>query len=156
MSFAPLWWPPGKIAGRYLAPYLAHPGDPALTRSRWSIARRPGETEETDEARAEEREAVELLLEMADANARRGSFDFAVMCLDAAEDVGGPLPAARQADRHRGPASVAPDELRPRVPRGPTGQRSRRSRPSPRCDPTEAVGLMMRELKTSSTGLELT
>lgn len=100
VSFAPLWWPPGKIAGRYLAPYLAHPGDPALTRSPLVDRLAAGEAEESDDARAEEHEAVELLLEMADANARRGSFDFAVMCLDAAEDVGGPLPAARQADRH--------------------------------------------------------
>jgi sulfide:quinone oxidoreductase len=100
VSFAPLWWPPGKIAGRYLAPYLAHPDDPQLTRSELVVRPAPGETEEAEDARAEEREAVELLLEMADANAKRGSFDFAVMCLDAAEDVGGPLPAARQADRH--------------------------------------------------------
>jgi sulfide:quinone oxidoreductase len=115
VSFAPLWWPPGKIAGRYLAPYLAHPGDPSLTRV--PLVDRPGprESEKADEARAEEREAVELLLEMADANARRGSFEFAVTCLDAAEDVGGPLPAERQADRHswssrRSRAARAPDQ----------------------------------------------
>jgi sulfide:quinone oxidoreductase len=98
-SFAPLWWPPGKLAGRYLTPYLAHSADPALVRSPLVDRPAPGETEESENARAEQREAVELLLEMADANARRGSFDFAVTCLDAAEDVGGPLPAPRQADR---------------------------------------------------------
>ena len=43
---------------------------------------------------------MELLLELADANAKRGSYDFALKCLEAAEDVGGPLPATRQADRH--------------------------------------------------------
>jgi hypothetical protein len=52
-----------------------------------------------ERAGVEEREAIDLLLELADANARRGSFDFALRCLDAAEDVGGPLPAKRQADR---------------------------------------------------------
>ena len=48
----------------------------------------------------DEHEALELLLELADANAKRGSYDFALKCLEAAEDVGGPLPATRQADRH--------------------------------------------------------
>ncbi len=100
VSFAPLWWPPGKIAGRYLAPYLAHPADLPVARSLLVDRPAPDEAEKSDDARDEECEAVELLLEMADANARRGSFDFAVVCLDAAEDVGGPLPAARQADRH--------------------------------------------------------
>jgi sulfide:quinone oxidoreductase len=99
VSFQPLWWPPGKIAGRHLTPYLSTPHDPSLVRS--SLEDRPGpeEPEVAERVGAEEREAVELLLEMAYANARRGSFDFALRCLDAAEDVGGPLPAKWQADR---------------------------------------------------------
>ena len=99
VAFQPLWWPPGKIAGRYLAPYLSHPGDPVVTRTVFADRPAPEEPELADEARADEHEAVELLLELADANARRGSFDFAVKCLDAAEDVGGPLPETRQAER---------------------------------------------------------
>jgi sulfide:quinone oxidoreductase len=99
VSFQPLWWPPGKIAGRHLTPYLAAPEDPALTRSRLVDRDAPDEPELGEVAGAEEREAVELLLELADANARRGSFDFAVKCLDAAEDVGGPLAEKRQAER---------------------------------------------------------
>ena len=51
------------------------------------------------QASEDERDAVELLLELADANARRGSYDFAIKCLNAAEDVGGPLPAARARKR---------------------------------------------------------
>ena len=96
VSYQPLWWPPGKIAGRHLAPYLAAPDDPALTRVPLADRDAPEGPESPESAAAEEREAVELLLELADANARRGAFDFAVKCLDAAEDVGGPLPRERQ------------------------------------------------------------
>jgi sulfide:quinone oxidoreductase len=99
VSFQPLWWPPGKIAGRYLAPYLATPHDPSLVRAPLEDRPTPDEPELAERAGAEGREAVELLLELADANARCGSFDFALKCLEAAEDVGGPLPARRQADR---------------------------------------------------------
>jgi len=99
VSFQPLWWPPGKIAGRHLAPYLAAPDDPALTRSSLIDRDAPAEPESSQDAGAEEREAVELLLELADSGARRGEFDFALKCLDAAEDVGGPLPERRQAER---------------------------------------------------------
>ncbi len=97
VSFQPLWWPPGKIAGRHLTPYLAAPDDPALTRE--PLVDRAPEEVEPAELAAQEREAVELLLELADANARRGSLRFALKCLDAAEDVGGPLPHERQLQR---------------------------------------------------------
>ncbi len=102
ISFQPLWWPPSKIAGRYLSGYLAAAGhhQPGL-RHEELVDREPGEEPASEaEALEDEREAVELLLELADANAKRGSYDFALKCLEAAEDVGGPLPAARQADRH--------------------------------------------------------
>ncbi len=31
-STQPLWWPPGKVAGRYLAPYLAKITEAAMPR----------------------------------------------------------------------------------------------------------------------------
>ncbi|MGB0098269.1 MAG: FAD-dependent oxidoreductase [Solirubrobacteraceae bacterium] len=93
IAFTPLWWPPSKIAGRYLAPYLARSTDPALAREPFADRGAPVEPESLAEVSADEREAVEVLLELAEANARRESFDFALKCLDAAEDVGGPLPA---------------------------------------------------------------
>jgi sulfide:quinone oxidoreductase len=102
-SFQPLWWPPSKIAGRYLAPYLEARGHPALRLdvSAAELADRGWKDETSQaEALAEEHEAISLLLELADASAKRGSYDFAVKCLDAAADVGGPLPAERQHDRH--------------------------------------------------------
>ena len=102
VSFQPLWWPPSKIAGRYLSGYLAEAGHTGLLHHEELVDRHIGEDDLQSEADAadDEHEAVELLLELADANAKRGSYDFALKCLDAAEDVGGPLPAARQADRH--------------------------------------------------------
>jgi hypothetical protein len=99
VSLEPLWWPPAKIAGGHLAPYLAHAGDPVFGRPPLVDRPAPAAKQALEDVRLEEREAVDLLLEMADANARRGSFEFAVLCLDAAEDVGGPLPTKRQEDR---------------------------------------------------------
>ncbi len=101
VSFQPLWWPPSKIAGRYLSGYLAETGHAGLLHHEELVDRELGDEPQSEEdAAADEHEAVQLLLELADANAKRGSYDFALKCLEAAEDVGGPLPAARQADRH--------------------------------------------------------
>ncbi len=100
VAFRPLWWPPSKIAGRHLAPYLAEPHDPELMRT--PLEDRPAPpVESSEEVAADEREAIELLLELADANARRGSYSFALKCLDAAEDLGGPLPERRVAERRK-------------------------------------------------------
>jgi sulfide:quinone oxidoreductase len=93
-AVGPLWWPPAKIAARHLAPYLAHTQLSASV-----LSDRPAEEESPENAVADERDAVDLLLELADANARRGSFSFALRCLQAAEDLGGPLPAEREAKR---------------------------------------------------------
>jgi sulfide:quinone oxidoreductase len=101
VSFQPLWWPPGKIAGRYIAPYLGRPDDPALSRETFVDRPGPAEPESPEQAKAEEREAVELLFALADASASREEFGFAIKCLDAAEDVGGALPPARQRERRR-------------------------------------------------------
>jgi sulfide:quinone oxidoreductase len=98
VSFRPLWWPPAKIAGRHLAPYLASPGDPVLARAPFAD-REALAGDSLEQAANDERDAIELLLELADANAGRGSFGFALRCLDAAEGIAGALPARRQADR---------------------------------------------------------
>lgn len=101
VSFRALWWPPSKIAGRHISPYLAQPEEPSLMREPFVDRAAPDEPEAEARVAADEREAVELLLALADANARRGSFDFATRCLVAAEDVSGPLPAARQRERRK-------------------------------------------------------
>jgi sulfide:quinone oxidoreductase len=79
-----LWWPPGKIAGRYLAPYLAtaRPVDlgrePLADRGAGATAPGPGRED-----------ALELALLMADEDARAGDLRQALHALDAALALGG-------------------------------------------------------------------
>ncbi len=100
VSFQPLWWPPGKIAGPRLAAYLDDPQATASGRRAFEDVA-PPEPEEAEEAVEEEHEGIALLLELADASAERGEYEFALKCLRAAEDLGGPLPEDRQRERRR-------------------------------------------------------
>jgi sulfide:quinone oxidoreductase len=81
-----LWWPPGKIAGRYLAPLLATTRPSALTfapmveRSRRGMAAVPTEGRE---------DALALTLLLADQDAAIGDFAQALHALDAAAALGG-------------------------------------------------------------------
>jgi hypothetical protein len=85
----PLWWPPSKIAGRYLAPYLA--GHSPLTRGR-TLEDRPPST--VDAARQQEShdEARELALTFAEHDAADGHFKSALQWLDVLEQIDGVLP----------------------------------------------------------------
>jgi len=96
VGVGPLWWPPSKIAAQFLAPYLA--GSP-LARVPLSDRSAPDDLESSEQVAQDEHDAVDLLLALADANATRGSYSFAVRCLEGAEAVAGPLPAKRQEDR---------------------------------------------------------
>lgn len=90
-SAAPLWWPPGKVAGKWLAPYLARewsgsPEDP--------LAPLEARDEGDAEARARShREALDLALRFADVDANEGEFASAVRWLDIAERLNLTLPA---------------------------------------------------------------
>jgi hypothetical protein len=86
-----LWWPPGKVAGRYLAPYLATARPVALGREplvdRAATAHHPPAPDADD--------ALELALLLADEDARTGDLSHALHALDAAAALGGGvLPAA--------------------------------------------------------------
>jgi sulfide:quinone oxidoreductase len=99
-----LWWPPGKIAGRYLAPYLATARPRALGREPLEDrAQRPGRPD------ASEREAaLELALLLADEDAALGDFAQALHALDAAAALGGGvLPADYAERRERWRARIA-------------------------------------------------
>lgn len=93
----PLWWPPAKVAGRYLAPLLATARPAALLSSPMSdLADAPAtaEDEGTDEALA-------LVLAIADEDASHGDYRQALHALDAARGLcGGVLPDA-YADKER-------------------------------------------------------
>jgi sulfide:quinone oxidoreductase len=84
-----LWWPPGKIAGRYLAPYLATArpqplgAEPLVDR-----VARPAAPDDPERAAA-----LELAVLLADENAAAGDLAHAVQALDAAAALcGGVLP----------------------------------------------------------------
>jgi sulfide:quinone oxidoreductase len=109
ISSRALWWPPGKVAGRYLAPYLstARPvalGDePLLDRVPGAASRDP------DERGA----ALDLALLLADEDAAAGDLPQALHALDAAAALaGGVLPAAYADRRRRWLAETASDRRR--------------------------------------------
>ena len=82
----PLWWPPGKVAGRHLAPYLA---------AREGDVPRPTLTDIEPPAGAPEgglADALDMTLVAADASARGGDFEGALRWLGAAEQLNVALP----------------------------------------------------------------
>jgi sulfide:quinone oxidoreductase len=103
VSSRALWWPPGKVAGRYLAPYLAtaRPTDlaaePLVDRSVAS-----GPTPEHDEA-------IGLALLLAEEDAQVGDYRQALHALDAAAALaGGVLPERWTESRERWQRELAP------------------------------------------------
>jgi sulfide:quinone oxidoreductase len=81
-----LWWPPTKVAGRYLAPLLATARPPVLAAAPLQdLPERP--------PRADTEDALELALLLAEQDAAVGDFKQAVHALDAATALtGGVLP----------------------------------------------------------------
>ena len=98
ISSRALWWPPGKVAGRYLAPYLstARPvalgEQPLVDRVAGAGRGDPGERDA----------ALDLALLLADEDAAAGDLPQALHALDAAAALaGGVLPAAYAERRQR-------------------------------------------------------
>jgi sulfide:quinone oxidoreductase len=91
-----LWWPPGKVAGRYLAPYLgtARPAD---------LGGEPLHDRTTaGEAAPDRDEAYALALLLAEEDAKAGDYRQALHALDAAAALaGGVLPDEVVANRER-------------------------------------------------------
>ncbi|MFN8112416.1 MAG: FAD-dependent oxidoreductase [Solirubrobacterales bacterium] len=90
LTTSPLWWPPIKVAGPRLGPYLA---------TRWSLDRdeeEPGlERTEDLEPAADEREheaALRLALDFAEIDAREGDYEEALRWLEVAERLNVTLP----------------------------------------------------------------
>jgi sulfide:quinone oxidoreductase len=91
-----LWWPPAKIAGRYLAPYLATARPvPLAAEPLVDRVAVPG-AEVSD---SEHQDALKLALLLADCDARWGDYRSALNALDAAEALEGALPAEYEAKR---------------------------------------------------------
>ena len=86
-----LWWPPAKIAGRYLAPYLATARPQPLTPMNDLAA--------PDRADAQGADAIALALLLADYDARWGDFEMALASLASARGLSGELPPEYDAKR---------------------------------------------------------
>jgi sulfide:quinone oxidoreductase len=93
-----LWWPPAKIAGRYLAPYLAT-ARPSPLSSGMLADRIPVPGPPVSDG--EQEDALALALLLADCDARWGDFASALNALDAAEALQGALPPEYEAKRHQ-------------------------------------------------------
>ncbi len=94
----PLWWPPAKIAGRYLGPFLAtarpQPVRSELLADRVAVPGAPlSQTDFED--------ALELALLLADCDARWGDYGAALNALDAAQALKGALPPEYEAKRRQ-------------------------------------------------------
>jgi sulfide:quinone oxidoreductase len=104
VSSRALWWPPGKIAGRYLAPYLST-ARPVSLGSEPLIDR---VTRPTSIGATEHDAARDLALLLADEDAAAGDFAQALHELDAAAALsGGVLPAPYAERRARWAARLA-------------------------------------------------
>jgi sulfide:quinone oxidoreductase len=99
----PLWWPPAKIAGRYLAPYLAAARPVPLAAK--PLRDRVAGARAVDDA--DRHGALELALLLADGDADWGDYRSALHALDAAEALEGALPPQYQAKRRIWMAEVA-------------------------------------------------
>jgi sulfide:quinone oxidoreductase len=98
-----LWWPDAKIAGRYLAPFLASARPQPLTSGllKDRIAAPPHLSPASDE------DASELALMLADYDARWGDFGGAVDVLDGAEALQGKLPPEYESKRRQWRSAAA-------------------------------------------------
>jgi sulfide:quinone oxidoreductase len=85
----PLWWPPTKIAGRYLGPYLAGTGRRG---EGTSLEDRAVSSDDPREVQAGHREARELALTFALADANWEDYRSALRWLEVVERLDGVLP----------------------------------------------------------------
>jgi sulfide:quinone oxidoreductase len=92
----PLWWPPAKIAARYLSPFLAtarpQPLRSELLTDRVAVRSQTVSDEEFNDA-------LELALLLAECDGRWGDYGAALNALDAAEALEGALPPEYEAKR---------------------------------------------------------
>ena len=84
----PLWWPPSKIAARYLAPYLA--GHNALSRAQ-ELSDRPAVSRDATRAASSHDEARALAVAFAERDAADGDFKSALEWLEVIERLDGAL-----------------------------------------------------------------
>jgi sulfide:quinone oxidoreductase len=89
LAATPLWWPPTKIAGRYLGPRLA---ETARRGAGAPLAEQPVSSDDPREVQAGHREARELALTFALADANSEHYRSALRWLEVVEQLDGVLP----------------------------------------------------------------
>lgn len=92
----PLWWPPAKIAGRYLGPFLATARPMPLSTGVLADRMVPAEPAATE---ADFEDSLALALLLADCDAKWGDYRAALSALEAAETLQGALPAEYEEKR---------------------------------------------------------
>jgi hypothetical protein len=93
-----MWWPPAKVAGRYLAPLMATARPMALTSSPMQDLGLPGGGEE----QGGDDDALAFALLLAEEDARLGDYASALHALDAARALrGGVLPEGYAEKQHQ-------------------------------------------------------
>ncbi len=104
-----LWWPPGKIAARYLAPYLAgRTGEDGEPRPLDDVESLLGEDPEA--AEAQRTDALELAFSSADAAAGWQDYDGALRWLEVAEQLNVTVPPAYAEKRERWTRSLLSEQ----------------------------------------------
>jgi sulfide:quinone oxidoreductase len=96
---APLWWPPSKIAARYLAPYLARSEGDDEAQPLEDVS--PLHGEDLDETVRDHQESLELALAAADADARWRDHRAALRWLGIAEQLNLTLPPGYEEKRRQ-------------------------------------------------------
>jgi hypothetical protein len=91
IAASPLWWPPSKIAGRHLAPYLA--GHDTLTRA-GTLEDRPFPGHDREQLEESYTEARELAFAFAERDAADRHFKSALEWLEVIERLDGVLSPA--------------------------------------------------------------
>ncbi len=93
----PLWWPPSKIAGRYLAPYLV--GHSSIGGEDQLVDRAPLGPRAAARAAAEHQEARQMAVVFAESDAARADYRSALQWLDTVEQLDGLLSPAHAEKR---------------------------------------------------------
>jgi hypothetical protein len=100
-----LWWPPTKLAGKYLGPYIARVVGEEQSRELVDLepSAEPGADQE------EHQRAVSLVLAAADADARIGDFEGAIKWLSLVEQLNLVIPPRYVARRHEWRRQLQPE-----------------------------------------------
>ncbi len=96
LSASALWWPPSKIAARFLAPYLA--GQVPIDQSR-ELDERSAVAPVSSATVDEHAELRQLAVRLAESDAARGEHESAALWLDAIEQMDGVLPPVLEEKR---------------------------------------------------------